>query len=86
VKFYYSEKFKKLFKKLPEAIRNKFAKQIILLEKDIRHPSLHSKKMQGYPDIWEARVDYQYRFTFNWQSDVIVLRVIGKHEEALNKP
>ena len=86
MKFYYSEKFKKLFKKLPEAIKNKFLKQIALLEKDIRHPSIHLKKMQGHTDIWEARVDNQYRFTFNWQSGVIVLRVIGKHDEALNNP
>lgn len=86
MKFYYSEKFKKLFKKLPEAIKSKFIKQIALLEKNIRHPSIHLKKMQGHTDIWEARVDNQYRFPFNWQSGVIVLRVIGKHDEALNNP
>ncbi|MDI6731338.1 MAG: hypothetical protein QME05_01990 [Candidatus Margulisbacteria bacterium] len=89
MKFYYSEKFKKLFRKLPGTIKNRFEKQFKLMEKDIRHPSLHVKKMQGNADIWEARINEQYRFTFitfNWQSETVIFRVIGKHDEALNNP
>ena len=84
--FLYSKKFKALFKNLPPTIRKKFAKQIRLFIKNTRHPSLHVKKIQGHPNIWEARIDYHYRFTFNWKADFIILRTIGAHDEVLKKP
>lgn len=86
MKFLYSKKFKQLYKILPVAIRRKFDKQICLLASNIHHPSLHAKKIQGRTNIWEARVDYRYRFTFIWEGEAVVLRTIGAHDEALNNP
>lgn len=86
MKFLYSKKFKELFCELPLSIRRKFAKQIRLFEQNPKHPSLQAKKMQGHNNIWEARLDYHYRFTFNWEGDSITLRVVGHHDEALKNP
>jgi len=42
--------------------------------------------MEGYEDIWEARVTRGYRLTFQIRTDVYILRRVGPHEEALRKP
>ena len=42
--------------------------------------------MEGYEDIWEARITQGYRFTFQIRQDAYVLRRVGSHEEALRKP
>lgn len=36
--------------------------------------------MKGTQGIWEASVTLSYRFTFNWESDLIILRRIGTHD------
>lgn len=81
-----TEKFEKNLKILPKEIRKKFYKQLNLLLSDLRHPSLHTKRIQGTSDIWEGRVDYKYRFTFNLYQGVVILRVIGNHDEVLKRP
>lgn len=80
------DRFRKLYRKLPSSIRRKALRQIRRLAKDSYHPSLQVKKMKGTADIWEARVDLQYRMTFERQGDTIFLRVIGNHDEALKNP
>lgn len=78
--------FDRDLEQLPHSIRKKFLKQLQILIENPRYPSLHVKKVQGYEDIWEARVDFQYRFTFEYQGDLIVLRAIGNHDEVLGRP
>ena len=79
-------RFEKSFEILPKPIKKKFYKQIHLLLSNMRHPSLHAKKVQGSDGIWEARIDYKYRFTFSISQRIIILRVIGNHDEVLEKP
>ena len=71
--------FQKDYKSLLRGIQKQFEKAIRLFEEDPRHPSLRVKKMEGTADIWEARVTQSYRFTFNWEGDVVSLRRIGTH-------
>lgn len=78
--------FDKMFLSLPGNIQSKAEKAVRLLISDFHHPSLHTKKMSGYKDIWEARVDYHYRFTFSIIDDTIILRVVGNHEDVLKNP
>lgn len=78
--------FDKTFLMLPEHIQMKAEKAVRLLLNEFFHPSLHTKKMSGQKDIWEARVDYKYRFTFTLDNDTIVLRVIGNHDDVLKNP
>jgi len=36
--------------------------------------------MVNREEVWEARIDIQYRFTFQFNGEDIVLRSIGTHE------
>ena len=72
--------FQKDYRSLPREIQKRFEKAIRLFEENPRHPSLRVKKMEGAAGIWEARVTQSYRFTFNWEADVVTLRRIGTHD------
>ncbi|MFQ5456638.1 MAG: hypothetical protein ACE5EA_10655 [Nitrospirota bacterium] len=80
------ERFKKSYQNLPKSVQKKVDKQITLLSKDFRHPSLHTKKIKGIIGIWETRIDIYYRATFEIIEDTIFLRVVGNHDEVLKKP
>ncbi|MDM8521844.1 hypothetical protein QUF80_00585 [Desulfococcaceae bacterium HSG8] len=43
-----TEGFKKDFKQLPKPVQKKFGKKFELFMKNIRHPSLRVKKMEGH--------------------------------------
>jgi mRNA-degrading endonuclease RelE of RelBE toxin-antitoxin system len=80
----YTHQFLKLFGKLPSAIQAKVKKQIRLLAENPRHPSLQSKPVQGAKGIFEARVDRDYRMTFErLPDDTLLLRVVARHDQAL---
>ena len=78
--FYYTDRFKKLSQKLPAVQKKKLEKQLLLLASDLRHPSIGVKKMVHQEDIWEARIDKRYRFTFKMKGGMITLRAAGTHE------
>ena len=78
--------FKKGYQRLPVQIKEKLAKQLELLATNFRHPSLHTKRIQGTESIWEARVDYSYRLSFEIIEETIYLRVVGNHDDVLKKP
>lgn len=70
---------------LPLSIRKKAEKQLRFLVKDMYYPSLRTKRVSGRMDIWEARIDYHYRMTFQKENDVIIIRAIGPHDAGLGK-
>lgn len=78
-------KAEKAYLKLSPAIREKANKKFLLLDQDIHHPQLFTKKMQGFIERWEARIDYHYRFTFTVEEDTIQILSIGMHDEGLGK-
>jgi len=80
-----SPKFAYDYKKLPPLLRKKTDERLKLLLENPQHPSLGFKKMKGFPDIWEARITKNYRFTFQIQGDFYVLRKIGTHD-VLKRP
>lgn len=73
--------FDRSFRKLSPEIKTAFRKQIGFLLKDIRHPSLRSKKYDESRDIWQARVNNNVRFYFNVISDCYLLLDIEKHSD-----
>lgn len=79
MRFEYSPKFKESYSKIPKTTQIKFAKQADFLLKNIRHPSLHAKKFDKARNIWQARVDRDYRFWFTIEDDVYILLLISKH-------
>jgi mRNA-degrading endonuclease RelE of RelBE toxin-antitoxin system len=80
MKVVYLRPFAKQYKKLPVSVREKFDRQLRRLVKDPQHPSLRARKMVNREEVWEARIDIQYRFTFQFNGEDIVLRSIGTHE------
>ena len=82
-----AERFKKSALELGPEARDKLKKQIGLLAADPRHPSLRVKKIKGTGSIFEARVDRDIRFTFEFGGRrEIILRVVGPHDPTLKKP
>ncbi len=81
---YFSDPFKKEFKKLPPHLQRKFDKQLKFLLSDPRYPSLRARKMGG-EEKYEARLDKHNRFTYKTNENEIWLLTIGPHDEGLGK-
>lgn len=82
-----TDRFIELYKNLPESIRKKINCQLHLLAENPQHPSLQTKPIQGTNGIFEARVDINYRLTYErLPDDTLLLRVVAKHDDALKKP
>ena len=64
-------------KDAPENVRKAFFKQVRLLAENLHHPSLRAKKYDEAADLWQARVNKDWRFYFIIKDDTyIVLDVI----------
>jgi len=63
----------------PPQVQKAFFKQVKLLERDLRHPSLRAKKYDAALDLWQARVNRDWRFYFNIVGDTCVIRDIIPH-------
>lgn len=63
----------------PSVVRKAFFKQIRLLTENIQHPSLHAKKYDEAKDIWQARVNRDWRFYFSIVGDTYFIRDIIPH-------
>ncbi len=74
-----SERFARSFKEAPEKIQRNFGKQLAHLLKDLRYPSLKSKKYDEARNIWQARVDGDWRFYFTIEGDIYHLIDIISH-------
>jgi mRNA interferase RelE/StbE len=73
------------YRALPDQIQKITNKQLTLFLADPRHPSLQIKKMHDPRNIWEGRITRSYRFTFQVEGDVYILRRLGTHD-VLRKP
>jgi mRNA-degrading endonuclease RelE of RelBE toxin-antitoxin system len=79
-------RFRQAYRELPSDVQKRTDKQIAFLSENMNHPSLHTKKIKGSAGIWEARVDYHHRLTFEVAKDTIFLRVVGNHDDVLKNP
>jgi plasmid maintenance system killer protein len=50
-----------------------------LLSRNLQHPSLHAKKYDESQDLWQARVNDDWRFYFTIEDDAYVIRDIIPH-------
>ncbi|MEI9815212.1 MAG: hypothetical protein WDO18_22320 [Acidobacteriota bacterium] len=58
-------------------VQRTFLKQLRFLVRNLQHPSLHAKKYDEGRDIWQARINDDWRFYFIIENDCyIVLDVI----------
>jgi hypothetical protein len=63
----------------PLAIRKAFDKQTQLLVENLRHPSLHAKKYDESLNLWQARVNRDWRFYFVIIGDTYIIQSIIRH-------
>jgi mRNA interferase RelE/StbE len=79
MKLQYSERAGKTLESLPANIRKALFKQAKFLEQNLRHPSLRAKKYDESEDLWQARVNKDWRFYFLIQDDVYLIVDIIPH-------
>jgi mRNA-degrading endonuclease RelE of RelBE toxin-antitoxin system len=72
-------RFRKQYQKLSKERQARFDKQLAFLLSNLRHPSLRAKKYDEANDIWQARVDDDYRFYFQIEDDTYMLLSIISH-------
>jgi plasmid maintenance system killer protein len=75
----YSERFLDALEFAPAAIQRAFYKQLGYLKHNLRHPSLRAKKFDETHDIWQARVNRDWRFYFTVEGDRYRLIEITAH-------
>jgi mRNA interferase RelE/StbE len=63
----------------PLAVQKAFDKQTKFLVHNLKHPSLHAKKYDESKDIWQARVNRDWRFYFSIDGDTYIIRDIIPH-------
>lgn len=67
------------FRAAPLPIQKAFEKQARLLVTNLNHPSLHAKKYDEATDLWQARVNRDWRFYFLIQDDTYLIVTIIPH-------
>lgn len=77
MKWQRSDRSEEDYRNAPLRVQKAFDRQIRLLTENILHPSLHAKKYDESKDLWQARVNKDWRFYFVIESDTyIVVRII----------
>ncbi len=75
----YSERAGRTLDGLTPQLRKAVYKQVKLLEQNRRHPSLRAKKYDASRNIWQARVNKDWRFYFLIRDDVYFIIDIIPH-------
>ncbi len=63
----------------PPAIQKAFDKQVKLLVENLHHPSVRAKKYDEAGNIWQARVNRDWRFYFTVEGDTYTITNIIPH-------
>lgn len=79
MKLRFSLGFAKALKAAPVSIQKAVAKQSDFLVHNLKHPSLHAKKYNEALDIWQARVNRDWRFYFKIVGNIYILIDISRH-------
>lgn len=75
----YSERAGRTLEGLSPGVRRALFKQVRFLERDLRHPSLRAKKYDESLDLWQARVNKDWRLYFLIRGDVYYIVDIIPH-------
>lgn len=78
MKWQHTERSRGDYRAAPPDVQKAFDKQARLLSQDLRHPSLRAKKYEGN-DVWQARVNRNWRFYFVIDGNVYVIVAIVPH-------
>lgn len=64
---------------LPVRLQSTARKQLALLAANLRHPSLRAKKYEGEDNLWQGRINRDYRFFFTIHKDTYLILTIVPH-------
>jgi plasmid maintenance system killer protein len=74
-------------KAAPSNVERALEKQLRFLVDNLQHPSLHAKKYDESRDIWQARVNENWRFYFTITDDIYrIEKVIPHPKQAAAAP
>ncbi len=77
MKWQHSSRSRNDYLNAPAQIQTAFDKQVRLLAENHSHPSLRAKKYSESLDLWQARVNRDWRFYFIIENDsYLVVRII----------
>ena len=65
--------------KAPKQIQETFDKRVRRLLEDLHHPPLRAKKYDEAKDIWQARVNADWRLYFKIVDDTYRMEEIRRH-------
>ena len=86
MQFLLTPRFQRAYAALSPEDRRQVAQALRLMSADLRHPGLRVKRIRGTKGIWEARASRALRITFETAGDSLILRNVGRHDEALRNP
>lgn len=83
-KLKYLKAFTKDFKKLSKDEQKAVIQKLKLLVENPFYPSLRTKKVQGYDDMFEMSVNMDIRILWKYKDNVIILLLdVGHHKDML---
>jgi plasmid maintenance system killer protein len=74
-----TDPFVESFTKAPPEVQKTFGKQLAMLLRNPRHPSLQAKKLEEKAERYSARVNEAWRFYYYREGDVYYLVDITAH-------
>ena len=77
----FSQRFIRQYAALSPQRKAKFDKQLGSLLANLRYPSLRAKKHDEARDIWQARLDDDYRFYFQIEGDTYRVLSVVPHSK-----
>lgn len=78
--------FERAYKSLGPQIQKGVDEAIKDLFKNPFPPGRHVHKMGGYRNIWEVRINQDYRMSFQLDGDKAILRNVDSHDKLLKNP
>jgi addiction module RelE/StbE family toxin len=72
--------FEKNLKRLTDIEQKQVATKLKVLQANVNHPSLRTKKIKGFEDLFECSVNMDIRILWRYEgSDIIITLDIGHH-------
>jgi plasmid maintenance system killer protein len=75
----FADRFRRSYRAAPAQIRVAFDRRAEMLTTNLQHPSLRAKKYDEARDIWQARVNRDWRFYFKIEGSTYILLDIIPH-------
>ena len=69
MRLHYTDRFRRSYASAPPRIQRAFDRRVALFVQNLRHPSLRAKKYDEANDIWQARINRDWRFYFAIERD-----------------